>query len=56
MKKWIQQLFCKHDYWFRYEATWSNSQGNLDHNLMEIEVICKKCGKIHTVQYKKNIY
>ena len=56
VKKWIQQLFCKHDYWFRYEATWSNSAGQLDHELKDIEVICKKCGKIHSVRYKKTTY
>lgn len=55
IKKLIKQLFCKHDYWFRAECTWSNSAG-LDHELKDIEVICKKCGKIHTIQYKKIIY
>jgi RNase P subunit RPR2 len=55
IKKWIKRLFCKHDYWFRSECTWSNSAGR-DHELKDIEVICKKCGKIHTIQYKKIIY
>lgn len=56
IKKWIKQMFCKHDYWFRSECTWSNSAGQLDHELKDIEVICKKCGKIHSIRYKRTIY
>ena len=51
----IKRIFCKHDYWWLVEATWSNSMDALDHELKEINCKCKKCGKIKSIKFKKPI-
>ena len=43
LKKWWRQLICKHDY-------------KSEVYVYGIRHVCKKCGKIHTVQYKKITY
>lgn len=53
--KYIKRIFCKHDYWWNYEFTLSNSSGWLDHECKEITIKCKKCGKRKTIKFKKSI-
>ena len=51
MKRIFKMLFCKHEYWWRGEVTWSNSI----HERKDICCECKKCGKEKSFVFKKAI-
>jgi transcription elongation factor Elf1 len=55
IKTLFKRLFCKHEYKWQATTTLSNSAGLLDHELIIIDVVCEKCGKRKSIEFKKPI-